>query len=190
MRKNSLCITDISCCGGITPPENPLPPRVLFPLFLTETGVRSGWTPLAPGTEKWISIFWATMSGKNPRAICIWNSGSLVWRSTVPLGLGCGRSVARASTSGASAFRMDGGSDRADFVCVKRWESRNYRSASRNCGISSETLTAGQKAQQNIKRWSTRRSSAFGTSGSMTSWSSFSSWYARPSCPKIFVPPK
>ncbi len=51
-------------------------------------------------------------------------------------------------------------------------ESRNYRSASRNCGISSETLTAGQKAQQNIKRWSTRRSSAFGTSGSMTSWSS------------------
>ena len=90
---------------GITPPENPLPPRVLFPLFLTETGVRSGWTPLAPWTEKWISIFWATMSGKNPRAICIWNSGSLVWRSTVPLGLGCGRSVARASTSGASAFR-------------------------------------------------------------------------------------
>ena len=180
----------ISCCGEIMPPENPLPPRALFPLFWTETGVRSGWIPLAPGTEKWISIFWATMSGKNPQAIYIWNFESPVWRSTVPLGLGCGRSGERASTSGASAFRMGGGSARMDSACVKRWESKNCPSASRSCAISSEILTAGQKAQQNIKRWSMRRSSVSGTSGSMTSWSNFSSWYARPSCPRIFAPPR
>lgn len=61
------------CCVVRMVPENPLPLRVLFRLYLTEIEHPADWTLLVPVTGEWNIIFWVRKEEMMQLVTCFWN---------------------------------------------------------------------------------------------------------------------